>query len=151
MNFITAPFYKVQQKMTNNQTFAKQSFSYWVHWMKTFRIIVIKIAYVKLQGLNNIQFIVKNIHPNWKMANLYKTKNVPIRFLIVLVQSAHGILLDHLQVDFVAHKVSDVIYAIFNHSRPVTKIHHNLVQLFYWIKYLPLTFGLIITHSRLCC
>ena len=55
------------------------------------------------------------------MANLYKTKNVPIRFLIVLVQSAHGILLDHLQVDFVAHKISDVIYTIFNHSRPARK------------------------------
>ena len=65
-----------------------------------------------------------------KMANLYKTKNVPIRFLIVLVQSAHGILLDHLQVDFVAHKISDVIYTIFNHSRPETKIHNNLVHSF---------------------
>ena len=74
-----------------------------------------------MQDLNNIQFIVKNIHPKLKMANLYKTKNVPIRFLIVLVQSAHGILLDHLQVDFVAYKVADVVYAIFNHSRPVRK------------------------------
>ena len=25
-------FYKVQQKMTDNQTFAKQTFSYWVVW-----------------------------------------------------------------------------------------------------------------------
>ena len=38
---------------------------------------------------------------------------------VSLVQSANGVVMNHLKVDLVAHQFTDVAYAIFDHGGPI--------------------------------
>ena len=40
------------------------------------------------------------------------------RFNVVLVEATERVVLDHLEVDFVAHQVPDVVDAVLDHRRP---------------------------------
>ena len=48
-----------------------------------------------------------------------KSKNGYVPYLFILVQSANGVVLHHLEVDLMPDQISDVVNSILDHSRPV--------------------------------